>query len=221
MASGGGPISNDDSPAPGGPTTVLQSRPPGAGPFLAASRRPAPLKTEGFALGRSPGCPASSRGTIDGHATPSPGAGLSFTHLGGLPPRHKGPPLAPGQVAEMLCQLLGDHRRSHDPVPRELVNLLRCQLPGDPRRSHNPAPRELANLTPTATSFSSGSKIHQTKRAKQASKGVASNGIPQRFTDGKWIVLKPASGFKPHEDSFLHVVKGVSEALAPPRPPVP
>ncbi|KAJ5561022.1 hypothetical protein N7535_009219 [Penicillium sp. DV-2018c] len=47
MASGGGPISNHDSPAPGGPTTVKRPRPPGAGPLLAASRRPAPLKTEG------------------------------------------------------------------------------------------------------------------------------------------------------------------------------
>ncbi|KAJ5576523.1 hypothetical protein N7535_003449 [Penicillium sp. DV-2018c] len=115
-------------------------------------------------------------------------------HLGGLPPRHSGPPLAPGQVAEMLCQLLGDHRRT---------------TPSPGSWSHNPVPWELANLTPTVTSFSSGSKIHQTKRAKQASKGGASGGIPQRFTDGKWIVLKPASGFKPHENSFLHVVKYV------------
>ncbi|KAJ5562010.1 hypothetical protein N7461_000771 [Penicillium sp. DV-2018c] len=44
--------------------------------------------------------------------------------------------------------------------------------------------------TPSVASVTPGSKIHQTKRSKQASRGGSSDGIPQRFTDGKWIVLK-------------------------------
>ncbi|KAJ5571212.1 hypothetical protein N7535_004872 [Penicillium sp. DV-2018c] len=123
MASGGGPIPNHDSPAPGGPTTVLQSRPPGAGQFIAASRRPAPLKTEGLLwAGRRDACqlPGDQRRSTD----PSPGS----WYLLALP--------APGGPTTVK-------RRSNDPSPGSWYHIA-LSAPGGPttvkRRSNDPPP---------------------------------------------------------------------------------
>lgn len=67
---------------------------------------------------------------------------------------------------------------------------------------------------PSIASSHSGAKPLPTKRAKQASKGgTPSDRVLQRFTDGKWIVLKP-TGFPP-EDFFLSLVTVLTRRSAP------
>ncbi|KAJ5577059.1 hypothetical protein N7535_003985 [Penicillium sp. DV-2018c] len=48
-------------------------------------------------------------------------------------------------VSSCAASSRGDHRRSNDPVPRELVNLLALPAPGGPTTVRRPVPRELAN----------------------------------------------------------------------------
>ncbi|KAJ5570888.1 hypothetical protein N7535_004548 [Penicillium sp. DV-2018c] len=112
---------------------------PGSWPIPRASRRPAPLKTEGLLWA----------GRRD--ALPAPGG----------PPTVKRPrPPGAGHPHDIsaACQLLGDHIRSSNSVPPVLDHSSRhlgglpgapstiCQLPGDHVRSSNPIPRELANF---------------------------------------------------------------------------
>ena len=80
----------------------------------------------------------------------------------------------------------------------ELTPNLEPAVPGQSRASS-------VLVGPSAYS-TSGAKIQQTKRAKQAGKtGLLEDGALQRFTSDTWVVLKP-TGFSPTEDSFLAAV---------------
>ncbi|KAJ5576757.1 hypothetical protein N7535_003683 [Penicillium sp. DV-2018c] len=115
MASGGGSISNHDSPAPGGPPMVKRPRPPGAGPFLAASRRPAPLKTEGLLwAGRRDALPAPGGHRRSDDPLPRELAHSSL-HLGGLPPSKLR--VCSGQVAEITASSRGTTDGQTTPSP--------------------------------------------------------------------------------------------------------
>ncbi|KAJ5515251.1 hypothetical protein N7527_006811 [Penicillium freii] len=94
-----------------------------------------------------------------------------------------------------------------DEIPLTLPELtlnLEPAVPGQSRASS-------VLVGPDAYS-TSGAKIQQTKRAKQAGRtGLLEDGALQRFTSGTWVVMKPTS-FSPTEDSFLAVITGVYQA---------